>query len=62
MKKILSKSNQLIAQGKYLAATERLNKLVYAEPKNQKAKNRLADAFEQIGYQQESTSFRNSFL
>jgi alkyl sulfatase BDS1-like metallo-beta-lactamase superfamily hydrolase len=61
-KKILLKSNQLIAQGKYLAATEILNKLVYAEPKNQEAKNRLADAFEQIGYQQESTSLRNSFL
>lgn len=40
----------------------RSNKLVYAEPKNQAAKDLLADAFEQIGYQKESPSVRNSFL
>jgi len=39
-----------------------LNKLVYAEPRNQTAKDLLADAFEQFGYQQESPSVRNSFL
>ena len=41
---------------------EMLNKLVYAEPGNQAAKELLADVFEQIGYQKESTSVRNSFL
>jgi len=41
---------------------EILNKLVYAEPENQQAKDLLADTFEQIGYQQESPSVRNSFL
>ena len=60
--KILAKGKVLIENGKYLEATEILNKLVYAEPKNQNARNMLADAFEQIGYQQESTSVRNSFL
>jgi alkyl sulfatase BDS1-like metallo-beta-lactamase superfamily hydrolase len=35
---------------------------VYAEPQNQEAKDLLADVFEQIGYQQESPSVRNSFL
>lgn len=39
-----------------------MNKLVYAEPKNQAAKDLLADCFEQVGYQQESPSVRNSFL
>ncbi|EKN4181349.1 alkyl/aryl-sulfatase [Yersinia ruckeri] len=60
--KILAKGKQLNDQGKYLEATEILNKLVYAEPKNQEARNMLADAFEQLGYQKESTSVRNSFL
>ncbi|MDF0604966.1 MBL fold metallo-hydrolase [Neisseriaceae bacterium TC5R-5] len=60
--KILAKGKNLLAQGKYLEVTEILNKLVYAQPKNQAAKNMLADAFEQLGYQKESSSIRNSFL
>ncbi|KEY58539.1 alkyl/aryl-sulfatase [Serratia sp. DD3] len=60
--KILAKGKELNAQGKYLETTEILNKLVYAEPKNQDARNLLADAYEQLGYQKESTSLRNSFL
>ncbi len=61
-KPIIAKGKELYGQGKYLQATEILNKLVYAEPQNQKAKDLLADNFEQIGYQQESPSVRNSFL
>jgi alkyl sulfatase BDS1-like metallo-beta-lactamase superfamily hydrolase len=60
--KILAKSRELYAAGEYRLAIELLNKLVYAEPANQPAKNLLADAFEQMGYQKESTSLRNSFL
>jgi alkyl sulfatase BDS1-like metallo-beta-lactamase superfamily hydrolase len=60
--KIIAKGKELYNQGKYLEASEILNKLVFAEPKNQMAKNLLADTFEQIGYQQESTGIRNSFL
>ena len=60
--KIIAKGQELYDQGKYLLATEILNKLVYAEPKNQPAKDLLADVFEQIGYQKESPSVRNSFL
>ena len=59
---ILAKGKELYDQGKYRLAQEILNKLVYAEPQNQQAKNLLADVFEQIGYQQESPSVRNSFL
>jgi len=61
-KKILAKGKELYDQGKYRHAQEILNKLVYAEPNNQAAKDFLADVFEQIGYQQESPSVRNSFL
>jgi alkyl sulfatase BDS1-like metallo-beta-lactamase superfamily hydrolase len=60
--KIIAKGKELYNQGKYRHAQEILNKLVYAEPQNQKAKDLLADNFEQIGYQQESPSVRNSFL
>jgi alkyl sulfatase BDS1-like metallo-beta-lactamase superfamily hydrolase len=61
-KKIMAKGKQLHDQGKYREAMEILNKLVYAEPNNQAAKDLLADVFEQIGYQKESPSVRNSFL
>jgi alkyl sulfatase BDS1-like metallo-beta-lactamase superfamily hydrolase len=60
--RILAKGKELYEQGKYREAMEILNKLVYAEPANQAAKDLLADAFEQIGYQKESPSVRNSFL
>jgi alkyl sulfatase BDS1-like metallo-beta-lactamase superfamily hydrolase len=60
--KIIAKGKELYDQGKYRHAQEILNKLVYAEPNNQAAKDLLADVFEQIGYQKESPSVRNSFL
>ena len=60
--KIMAKGKELIAKGQYLQATEILNKLVFAEPENKPARRMLADAYEQLGYQSESTSVRNSFL
>ncbi len=59
---ILARGQQLHNDGKYLLAQEIVNKLVQAEPKNQEAKDLLADIFEQIGYQQENPGLRNSFL
>ena len=61
-KPIIAKGRELYDQGKYRHAQEILNKLVYAEPENQEARDLLACVFEQIGYQQESPSVRNSFL
>ncbi len=60
--KIVARSRELYAAGEYRLAIELLNKLVYAQPTNQAARNLLADAFEQVGYQKESSSLRNSFL
>jgi alkyl sulfatase BDS1-like metallo-beta-lactamase superfamily hydrolase len=60
--RILSKAGELHGQGEDRAAMELLNKLLYAEPHNQAAKDLLADVFEQIGYRKESPSVRNSFL
>jgi alkyl sulfatase BDS1-like metallo-beta-lactamase superfamily hydrolase len=61
-KKIIAKGKELIRDGKYKLATEILNRLVQGEPDNQEGKDLLADAFEQIGYQQENPGIRNSFL
>lgn len=60
--KIMDKGAQLIAAGKYLEASEILNKLQLAQPRNMPARRLLADAYEQLGYQAESTSVRNSYL
>jgi alkyl sulfatase BDS1-like metallo-beta-lactamase superfamily hydrolase len=60
--RIMARGRQLHDEGKYLLAQEILNKLVYAQPQNQAAKDLLADVFEQIGYQQENPGLRNSFL
>jgi alkyl sulfatase BDS1-like metallo-beta-lactamase superfamily hydrolase len=60
--KIIAKGKQLAGEGKYLQAMEILNRLVFAEPQNKEARGLLADVYEQLGYQSESTSFRNSYL
>ena len=61
-KPILKKARELFDGGDYQYAMEIVNKLVYAEPDNAEAKFLLADIFEQLGYQYESTSLRNAFL
>ena len=60
--KIIRSGRKLYDEGKYFYAQEILDKLVWAEPHNQEAKDLLADVFEQIGYQQENPGLRNSFL
>lgn len=60
--KIIAKGKQLVAGGQYLQAMDILNRLVFAEPQNKEARGLLADVYEQLGYQSESTSFRNSYL
>lgn len=59
---IIERAKSLHDQGEYRLAMEILNKLVYAEPQNQTAKDLLAAVFEQLGYQYESASMRNVFL
>ncbi len=60
--KIMAKGQELHDQGKYRAASEILDKLVFAEPQNQAAKDLLAEVYEQLGYQQENPGLRNAFL
>jgi len=60
--RIMARGRQLYDEGKYMLAQEILNRLVYAQPQDQPAKDLLADVFEQIGYQQENPGLRNSYL
>ncbi len=60
--KIIARGRDLHDEGKYLMASEIVDKLVQAEPDNADAKDLLADIFEQLGYQQENPGLRNSFL
>jgi alkyl sulfatase BDS1-like metallo-beta-lactamase superfamily hydrolase len=59
---IMAKGQELHDSGDYLHAVEILDKLVFAEPGNQSAKDLLADVYEQLGYQQENPGLRNAFL
>ncbi|MCH7933613.1 MAG: alkyl sulfatase dimerization domain-containing protein [Actinomycetota bacterium] len=59
---IMNRGRELHDEGEYRAASEILNKLVYAEPQNEAAKDLLADVYEQLGYQQENPGLRNAFL
>ncbi|MEQ8486799.1 MAG: alkyl sulfatase dimerization domain-containing protein [Pseudomonadales bacterium] len=59
---ILTRGRALYGAGEYRLAMEIVNKLVYAEPDNRAAALLLADVFEQLGYQAESTSVRNVYL
>lgn len=61
-KVIMDKGQKLFDQGQYRYAMEIINKLVQAQAANQPAKDLLADIFEQLGYQYESTSMRNVHL
>jgi alkyl sulfatase BDS1-like metallo-beta-lactamase superfamily hydrolase len=59
---IMAKGQELYDEGKYRHAVEILDRLVFAEPDNQPAKDLLADVYEQLGYQQENPGLRNAFL
>jgi alkyl sulfatase BDS1-like metallo-beta-lactamase superfamily hydrolase len=49
-------------EGDYRWVAEVLNHLVFAEPENEKAKELLAKAYDQLGYQSESGPWRDVYL
>ncbi|MEE4119520.1 MAG: alkyl sulfatase dimerization domain-containing protein, partial [Paracoccaceae bacterium] len=59
---IVDEAAKLYEAGDYRMAVEILNKLALAEPGNQEGRDLMADALEQLGYQQENPGLRNSFL
>lgn len=59
---LLAKAQKSYNDGEYRWVAEVVNHLVYADPKNKDARNLLADAYEQLGYQAESGPWRNFYL
>jgi alkyl sulfatase BDS1-like metallo-beta-lactamase superfamily hydrolase len=59
---LLEKAQAAFADGDYRWVTEVVNHLVFADPTNVAARELQADAYEQLGYQSESATFRNAFL
>lgn len=59
---LLAQAQKAFDGGDYRWASELLNHLIFADPTNQAARDLQADSFEQMGYQAESSTFRNSYL
>lgn len=59
---ILEKVDKDIEQGNFRWATTVLNHVVFADPQNQVARNKLADVYQQLGYLAESGPWRNFYL
>ena len=61
-RKVLAEGRRAMAAGEYRWAAEVLDRLVFAEPGNIAAKELLAAADVQMGYQAESAIWRNMYL
>ncbi len=59
---VISQAEQAFHDGDYRWVCEVVNHVVFAEPDNLAARALQADALEQLGYQAESATFRNSYL
>ena len=59
---VLKKAKKSYDKGEYRWVAEVVNHVVYADPKNKKARELQADALEQLGFQAESGPWRNFYL
>lgn len=59
---LLAKAAEAYEAGDYRWVVELVGHLVFTDPTNDEARGLQADAFEQLGYQSESATFRNAFL
>jgi len=59
---VLAKARESYKAGDYRWVAEVVNHVVYADPSNQEARRLEADALEQLGYQAESSVWRNFYL
>lgn len=59
---LLAKAKVSFDAGDYRWVAEILNHLVFADPTNEQARQLQADTLEQLGYQSESSTFRNAYL
>lgn len=59
---VIAKARDSFENGEFRWVAQVMNHLVFAEPDNKEARELLADAFEQLGYQAESGPWRNFYL
>ncbi len=59
---VVSNARRDFLAGNYRWVAQVLNHVVFADPTHQEARNLLADALEQLGYQAESGPWRNEYL
>ena len=59
---LLAAARRAFDDGDYRWVAELVNHLVFADPDNVAARQLQADALEQLGYQAESSTFRNAYL
>ena len=59
---VLRQAKQSFDKGDYRWVAEVVNHVVFADGENIAAKQLLADAYEQLGYQSESGPWRNFYL
>jgi alkyl sulfatase BDS1-like metallo-beta-lactamase superfamily hydrolase len=60
--KVIASGKEALANGDYRWGAELVNHLVFADPTNTEARALQADLLEQLGYQSESSTFRNAYL
>jgi alkyl sulfatase BDS1-like metallo-beta-lactamase superfamily hydrolase len=59
---LLAAARRAFDDGEYRWVAELVNHLVFADPGNAEARSLQADVLEQLGYQAESSTFRNAYL
>jgi alkyl sulfatase BDS1-like metallo-beta-lactamase superfamily hydrolase len=59
---VIRRAGEDFQKGEYRFVAEIANKLVFADPANQEARNLAADAYEQLGYLAESATWRSAYL
>jgi alkyl sulfatase BDS1-like metallo-beta-lactamase superfamily hydrolase len=59
---VLARAREDFARGEFRWVAQVASQLVFAEPDNAMARELAADAFEQLGYQAESATWRNAYL
>lgn len=59
---VIERARKDLEKGEYRWVAQVLNQVVQADPDNKEARELMARAFEQLGYQAESSTWRNAYL
>lgn len=59
---VLAKAREDYARGEYRWVAQAASQVVFSDPDNRVARELAADAYEQLGYQAESATWRNAYL